>query len=91
MPLPEEPPGWEAQHYVLTLRGRDALNPMTELWMRFRATYGVPGQRLLEVLTDGATLEAVAAALDTPLEELRPWLHKLEEEGMVRVGQVRQR
>lgn len=91
VPLPEEPPGWEAQHYVLTLRGRDALNPMTELWMRFRATYGVPGQRLLEVLTDGATLEAVAAALDTPLEELRPWLHKLEEEGMVRVGQVRQR
>ena len=89
VPLPEEPPGWEAQHYVLTLRGRDALNPMTELWMRFRATYGAPGQRLLEVLTDGATLEAVAAALDTPLEELRPWLHKLEEEGMVRVGQVR--
>ncbi len=91
VPLPEEPPGWEAQHYVLTLRGRDALNPMTELWMRFRATYGVPGQRLLEVLTDGATLEAVAAVLDTPLEELRPWLHKLEEEGLVRVGQVRRR
>ena len=86
VPLPEEPPGWEAQHYVLTLRGRDALNPMTELWMRFRSTYGVAGQRLLEVLADGATLEAAAAAIDTPLEELRPWLHKLEEEGMVRVG-----
>ena len=91
VPLPEEPPGWEAQHYVLTLRGRDALNPMTELWMRFRTTYGAPGQRLLEVLTDGATLEAVAAALDTPLEELLPWLHKLEEEGMVRSATPRAR
>ena len=89
VPLPEEPPGWEAQHYVLTLRGRDALNPMTELWMRFRATYVAPGQRLLEVLTDGATLEAVAAALDTPLEELRPWLQRLENEGLVRQGRER--
>ena len=86
VPLPDEPPGWEAQSYVLTLRGRDALNPMTELWMRFRTTYGAPGQRLLEVLSDGATLEAVATALDTPLEELRPWLQRLEGEGMVRLG-----
>ena len=86
VPLPDEPPGWEAQHYVLTLRGRDALNPMTELWMRFRNTYGAPGQHLLEVLADGAALETVATALDTPLEELRPWLQKLEAEGLVRVG-----
>jgi hypothetical protein len=86
VPLPAEPPGWEAQSFVLTLRGRDALNPMTELWMRFRSTYGAPGQRLLEVLSDGATLEAVASALDTPLEELRPWLQRLESEGLVRVG-----
>ena len=91
VPLPEEPPGWEAQHYVLTLRGRDALNPMTELWMRFRTNYGAPGQHLLEVLADGASLEAVAAALDTPLEELRPWLARLEDEGFVRVGTARRR
>ncbi len=91
VPLPEEPPGWEAQHYVLTLRGRDALNPMTELWMRFRTTYGPLGQRLLEVLADGATLETVASALGTPLEELRPWLQKLEAEGLVRQGAPRGR
>ena len=91
VPLPSEPPGWEAQHYVLTLRGRDALNPMTELWMRFRTTYGAPGQRLLEVLADGATLEAVATALDTPLEELRPWLQRLEGEGLVRAGGTKRR
>ena len=91
VPLPEEPPGWEAQHYVLTLRGRDALNPMTELWMRFRTNYGAPGQHLLEVLADGASLEAVASALDTPLEELRPWLARLEDEGFVRVGTARRR
>jgi hypothetical protein len=91
VPLPEEPPGWEAQHYVLTLRGRDALNPMTDLWMRFRTTYGAPGQRLLEVLSDGATLEVVADALDTPLEELRPWLQRLETEGLVRTGGAKRR
>ncbi|CAN5698424.1 hypothetical protein BH23DEI1_BH23DEI1_18100 [soil metagenome] len=85
--LPDEPPGWETQRYVLTLRGRDALNPMTERWMRFRSAYGVPGQRLLEVLADGATLEHASSAIDTDLEELRPWLKRLEEEGLVRVGQ----
>jgi hypothetical protein len=84
--LPDEPPGWETRRYVLTLRGRDALNPMTELWMRFRTAYGAPGQRLLEVLADGATIEHVAAALETDLDELGPWLKKLEEEGLVRVG-----
>jgi DNA-binding transcriptional ArsR family regulator len=59
---------------------------MTELWMRFRTAYGAPGQRLLEVLADGATIEHVAAALETDLDELGPWLKKLEEEGLVRVG-----
>jgi hypothetical protein len=84
--LPDEPPGWETQRYVLTLRGRDALNPMTELWMRYRAAYGVQGQRLLEILAEGATLEHASSALETDLEELRPWLKRLEAEGLVRVG-----
>jgi hypothetical protein len=84
--LPDEPVGWETQRYVLTLRGRDAINPMTELWMRFRALYGAPGQRLLEVLAGGATLEGVATALGSDLDELRPWLKKLEDEGLVRVS-----
>jgi hypothetical protein len=84
--LPDEPVGWETQRYVLTLRGRDALNPMTELWMRFRAVHGAPGQRLLEIVAGGATLEAVAGALGVELDELRPWLKKLEDEGLVRVG-----
>jgi hypothetical protein len=84
--LPDEPPGWETQRYVLTLRGRDALNPMTELWMRFRSTHGTEGQRLLEVLAEGATIEHVSGAMEAELEELRPWLKRLEDEGLVRVG-----
>jgi hypothetical protein len=91
VPLPDEPPGWEARHYVLTLRGRDALNPMTELWMRFRASHGALGQQLLEVLVDGASLESAAGALGTPLEELRPLVQKLEAEGLVRMGAPRGR
>jgi hypothetical protein len=85
--LPDEPPGWETQRYVLTLRGRDAINPMTELWMRFRSTHGTLGQQLLEILSDGATLEHVASLMATDLEHLRPWLKRLEDEGLVRVGQ----
>jgi hypothetical protein len=84
--LPDEPPGWETQRYVLTLRGRDALNPMTELCVRFRHAFGLPGQRLLEVLAEGAPLEQVATTLETELDELRPWLTRLEAEGLIRVG-----
>lgn len=82
--LPDEPPGWERQRYQLTLRGRDALNPMTEVALEFRRSFGREGRRLLEQLERGTTLEVVAQVLALELSELKPWLGRLEQEGLVR-------
>lgn len=83
--LPTEPPGWEEQRYALTLRGRDALNPMTELNMEFRNHNGEQGQRVLDALGQGATLQQTAEGLGLELLELKPWLGKLEGSGMIRL------
>ncbi len=82
--LPDEPPGWEEQRFQLTLRGRDALNPMTEVAVEFQRSFGRLGRRLLEHLDKGLTLEGVAQVLTVELSDLKPWLGKLEEEGLVR-------
>lgn len=83
--LPTEPPGWEEQRYALTLRGRDALNPMTELNMEFRNHHGEQGQRVLDALGQGHTLQQTASDLGLELVDLKPWLGKLEGSGMVRL------
>lgn len=82
--LPDEPPGWEQQRYALTLRGQDALNPMTELAMHFRTNFGASGQRVLEALGGGMTLEQASEQLHLDLQELKPWLKRLEDEGLLR-------
>ncbi|HEX7021285.1 MAG TPA: hypothetical protein VF171_00405 [Trueperaceae bacterium] len=82
--LPSEIPGWESQRYRLTLRGRDALNPMTELSMHFRSTYGQAGRRILEGLSTGITVEDAAHRLGIELAEIKPWVERLESEGMIR-------
>lgn len=84
--LPDEPPGWEQQRYALTLRGQDALNPMTELAMHFRASFGRSGQKVLEALGRGLTLEQASEDLRLELQELKPWLKRLEDEGLVRAS-----
>ncbi|HET8985335.1 MAG TPA: hypothetical protein VFN03_06215, partial [Trueperaceae bacterium] len=83
--LPTEPPGWEEQRYTLTLRGRDALNPMTELNMEFRNHNGDLGQRVLDALGKGDTLQQTADGLGLELVDLKPWLGKLEGSGMIRM------
>lgn len=82
--LPDEPPGWEQQRYALTLRGQDALNPMTELAMHFRSGFGSVGHRALETLGRGLTLEQAAEALGLELQEFKPWLERLEGDGLIR-------
>jgi hypothetical protein len=80
--LPDEP------RYALTLRGQDALNPMTELAMHFRSSFGRVGQRVLEALGGGLTLEQTSEQLHLDLQELKPWLKRLEDEGLVRASGV---
>lgn len=86
--LPDDPPGWEERRYTLTLRGEDALNPMTQLAMHFSERYGDSGRKILGALEEGLTIEETATELGLDLEELKPWLRRLEEEGLVRVGRV---
>lgn len=87
--LPTEPPGWEDQRYQLTLRGRDALNPMTELAMRFRSEFGQIGQRALEQFRGVHNTEAAADALGLELSELRSYVERLEAEGFIRRLELR--
>jgi len=82
--FPKEPPGWEDRRYTLTLRGKDALNPMTELNMEFRDHHGDVGQRVLDVLGRGFTLQDSADKLTLDLGELKPWLERLEGAGLIR-------
>lgn len=82
--LPTEPPGWEQQRYQLTLRGRDALNPMTELAMRFRSDFGPVGQRTLEHFRTELSLEEAAETLGLDLSELRRTVEHLEGESFIR-------
>lgn len=82
--LPSKSHGWEARRYGLTLRGRDALNPMTELAMRFRSDFGPVGRRILEAfrreLSAGAAAETLALAPD----DLKSVVERLEHGGFIR-------
>lgn len=82
--FPDEPPGWEHRHFVLTLRGKDALNPITDIAMQFKRDFGNSGRQILEKLEFGLTAEGVADYLGIELAELRSWLERFEKEGLVR-------
>ena len=82
--LPSEPPGWEEQRYHLTLRGRDALNPMTELAMRFEREFGRTGRQTLTQLARRSTVADVAKLLSVEPNDLRPHVEKLEAESLIR-------
>ncbi|MEX2536015.1 MAG: hypothetical protein WD273_10520 [Trueperaceae bacterium] len=82
--LPDDPPGWERRRFDLTLRGRDALNPMTELSMKFGDNYGVNGRNVLEAIRRGLSIEDAAARLEIDLQELKPWLERLQSDGLIR-------
>jgi hypothetical protein len=83
--LPDDPPGWERRSFDLTLRGRDALNPMTELSMEFGDSYGQSGRRVLEAVRRGLSIEDTAARLEMDLQALKPWLERLEADGLIRL------
>lgn len=82
--LPDEPPGWEQRRYQLTLRGRDILNPMTDLAMELGRRFDSRGWQLLKQLAQGATLEEVAQSGGADLSALRPRLERLLQEGLIR-------
>ncbi len=82
--LPDEPAGFEFRRYRLTLRGKDALNPMSEVSSQFRHAYGSGGRRVLEQLKQGFTVESVSQHLGVELSDFKPQLDALETEGFIR-------
>jgi hypothetical protein len=84
LPLPDDPPDLETRRYHLTLRGRDALDPMTDLAMSFESDYGPSGKELLRTLQRGLDVGGCADALGVGLDQLAPWLRRLEADGLIR-------
>jgi hypothetical protein len=62
--LPRMIGAWASERYVLTLRGRDAVNPITDTYNRARAAHGKPALEVLTLLGRGKTPLEVAVALE---------------------------
>jgi hypothetical protein len=62
--LPRVIGAWASERYVLTLRGRDAVNPITDTYNRARAAHGKPALEVLTLLGRGKTPLEVAATLE---------------------------
>jgi len=82
--LPDEPAGWESHRFTLTLRGRDALNPMTDRWSAFESRHGDRGRQLLEAVAGGEPLDTVARAIGSDFNEVRKLVEGWEADGVVR-------
>jgi hypothetical protein len=81
--LPERPTGWEKRDYRLTLRGRDALNPMTDLYLSLPGR--VPqGRALLKQLELGVPTAELAGRLRLEEEALKELLETLQADGLIR-------
>ena len=83
--LPAGVPGWEDKRFDLTLRGRDALIPMTALAMEFDHKYGDAGRTLLELLKKGLSAEEVSSKLQVELGTIQNGLEALQKDGLIRV------
>ena len=81
----EELPSGASQRYTLTLRGRDALNPMTELWEGFMRRFSDRGRNILETLGRGDPLDQVAKGLNLELHEVQKLVASWVDEGYVRL------
>ena len=75
--LPRSLAGWAHHGYVVTLRGRDAVNAITTTHQQFRARYGAPGLAFQKALVDGLTPAEYALRHDVALHDLEALLSEL--------------
>lgn len=75
---------WLTRRYQLTLRGKDALNPMTDTAMQFVSDYGEEGRLLLAQLRDTVAMETIQSRLAMEHEILRNLIERMELEGLLR-------
>ncbi|WP_322618422.1 hypothetical protein [Deinococcus terrestris] len=82
--LPRSLAGWAHHSYTLTLRGRDALHPITDVHRTFRLGHGPLGLGFLRALREGLTPAEHALRGDLTLHDLEPLLRDFVAEGLVR-------
>jgi hypothetical protein len=83
-PAPEAEAALLGQRFALTLRGRDALNPMTDRWSAFHAVFGDAGVRVLEAVGAGDALDLVARTFELDHSQLGGWVEAWLRDGLVR-------
>ncbi|GAA5512083.1 hypothetical protein Dcar01_00797 [Deinococcus carri] len=84
--LPRSLAGWAHQQYTLTLRGRDALNAITDIHRSFRLQHGTGGLGFLRALWEKLTPAEYAMRGDLALHDLEPLLREFLKTGLVRDG-----
>nr|WP_246363125.1 hypothetical protein [Deinococcus budaensis] len=82
--LPRSLAGWAHGQYTLTLRGRDALNAITDIHRGFRLHYGPVGLGFLRALWEKLTPAEYAVRGDLALHDLEPLLREFVQTGLVR-------
>ncbi|MFC6664410.1 hypothetical protein ACFP9V_02865 [Deinococcus radiopugnans] len=82
--LPRSLAGWAHHHYNLTLRGRDGMNAITDVYQVFRSEYGAPGIAFLRALGEKLTPAEYAMRSDAALHDLEPMVHSFLKTGYIR-------
>lgn len=82
--LPKSLAGWAHRSYVLTLRGRDALNAITVAHQSFRSQFGRVGLELLRAMSENLTPADYALRSDVALHDLEPLIQEFARSGYAR-------
>lgn len=82
--LPRSLAGWAHHHYGLTLRGRDALNAITDIHQMFRAKHGPPGLTFMRALGEDLSPAEYAMRTDVALHDLEPMVQDFLSGGLIR-------
>lgn len=82
--LPRSFAGWAHQLYVLTLRGRDANNPITGVYHEFRSKYGEAAAQFIRALGEKQTPADYAVKTDAALHDLEAMLLEFAQGGYIK-------
>lgn len=82
--LPRSLAGWAHQTYQLTLRGRDAINAITDTHMSFKEEHGTLGQQFLQAIAQQVSPAEYAMRSDIALHEIEALFKELKETGLIR-------
>ncbi len=81
--LPRVVGAWASERYALTLRGRDAVNPITDTYNRARAAHGKPALEVLTLLGRGKTPLEIAGTLERDAASLEAVVEVFIREGLL--------